>query len=131
MPRKKVLSMFGAARTYPRHDGHNPRTGEAVTVRESVALPSNPPPIPDVAVYGTVTFDAEDGLDSITLKSPHPRPSEATDAQLLLAANKVIAALGVEPMQALPKQPTKLKHKATQIVFECDAECFWFELSPT
>jgi len=130
MTRKKVLSMFAMARIYPRYEGRNPRTGEPVIVRESVALPSSPPPIPDVAVYGSVTFDDDDGLDTITLKSTYPRPAEATNTQLLLAASKVMAALGVEPVHALPKQPETWKHKSTQIVFECDDECFSFELSP-
>ena len=47
MSRKKVLSMFASARTYPRHEGHNPRTGEPVIVRESIALPS-PRPVPRI-----------------------------------------------------------------------------------
>lgn len=129
MSRKKVLSMFASARTYPRHEGHNPRTGEPVIVRESIALPS-PRPVPDLAVYGSVTFDDADRLDSITLKSEYPRPAEATDTVLLLAANKVIAALDAEPLPSLPMTPMTWQHKATQVVFERDDECFWFELSP-
>ena len=130
MSRKKVLAMFASARTYPRYEGHNPRTGEPVIVRESIALPSSPPPVPALAVYASVTFDAEKGLDSITLKSASPRPAEATDAVLLLAANKVRTALGLEPAAAMPTQPVTEKRKATRIVFECDDDCFWFELSP-
>jgi hypothetical protein len=131
MSRKKVLSMFASARTYPRYEGHDPRTGELVTVRESVALPSSPPPVPDLVVYGSVSFDDADRLDSITLKSPSPRPAEATDVILLLAANKVMTALGAEPLPSLPNQPKTWKRKATHAVFEYDEECFWFELSPT
>ena len=129
MSRKKVLSMFASARTYPRHEGHDPRSGQPIVVRESIALPSSPP-IPDLAVFGSVTFDGADGLDSITLKSPSPRPAAATDAAFLLAANKLMAALGIEPMVALPAHPQTWKRKATQITFECDDECFWFELVP-
>jgi hypothetical protein len=130
MSRKKLLSMFGSARTFPRYEGHNPRTGEPVIVRETVALPSHPPPVPALFVHALVRFDDADRLDAITLKSTHPRPTEATDAVLLLAANKVIAALGGEPFPALPNQAKTWKHKATHIVFELDDECFWFELSP-
>ena len=129
MSRKKVLSMFAAARAYPRYTGKNPRTGEPVIVRETIALPSSPPPVPDLVVFGSVTFDDADGLDSITLKSPYPRPTDATDAVLLLAANKVMTALGAERFAALPKQPKTWKRKTTQIVFELDDECFWFELT--
>lgn len=130
MSRKKVLSMFASARTYPRYEGKNPRTGEPVIVRESIALPSNPPPIPDLAVYGTVTFDDADQLDSITLKSTYPRPAEATDATLLRAANKVMTALGLDSLASLPAKRRTWKVKSTQIVVECDDECFWVELSP-
>lgn len=130
MSRKRVLAMFPSARTYRRYEGRNPRTGEPVIVRESVALPSVPPPVPDLVVHGLVMFDDEDRLDSITLKSPYPRPTEATDGVLLAAANKVMAALGAEPARSLPTQPKTWKHKATHVVFECDDECFWFELSP-
>ena len=129
MSRKKVLSMFGSARTFPRYEGHNPRTGEPVIVRESIALPSSPPPVPEILVHGSVTFDDADHLDSITLKSTYPRPAEATDAVLLCAANKVVTALGGEALPSLATQPKKWKHKTTQIVFEFDGECFWFELS--
>src|SRR5712664_2583573 len=69
MSRKKVLSMFASARTYPRFEGRHPRTGERVIVRESIALLSNPPPVPDLVVHASVTFDDADRLDSITLKS--------------------------------------------------------------
>jgi hypothetical protein len=131
MSRKKVLSMFASARSYPRYETHHPRTGELVIVRDSIALPSNPPPVPDLVVYGSVSFDDADRLDSITLKSPYPRPAEATDAVLLLAANKVITALGVEPLTSLSTEPRTWKRKATHVVFEYDDECFWFELSPT
>jgi hypothetical protein len=130
MSRKKVLAMFATARVFPRHEGKNPRTGKAVIVPESVALPSEPPPTHDVAVFGSVTFDAEDGLASIMLKSTYPRPADTTDAQLVLSANKVIAALGIEPIDALPKQPKQWKHKSTSIELDYDDECFWFELSP-
>lgn len=129
MSRKKVLSMFASARTFPAHEGHDPRTGETVTARESIFLPSSPPPVPGLFVYGSVTFDAEGGLDSITLKSAYPRPADATDAVMLLAANKVLAALGLEPLVALPAQPKTWHRKTTNIVFELDDECFWFELS--
>lgn len=130
MSRKKVLAMFGSARTFPRYEGHNPRTGEPVIVRESIALPSGPPPVPDVLVHGLVTFDDSDQLDSVTLKSPYPRPAGATDDVLLLAANKVATALGVEPLSALPGEPKTWKRKTTHVRFEWDEECFWFELSP-
>jgi hypothetical protein len=129
MSRKKVLSIFASARAYPRYEGHHPRTGEPVVVRESIALPSSPPPVPDLAVHGSVTFDDADRLDSITLKSTHPRPAEATDAVLLLAANKVMTALGLEALASLPTRPQTWKRKTTRIVFELDAECFWIELS--
>lgn len=129
MPKKKLLSMFADTRVFPRHEGKNPRTGKTVVVAESVALPSEPPPTHDVGVFGSVTFDADDGLASITLKSTTPRPADTTDAQLLLAANKVIAALGIEPVDALPAEPKKWKHKATSIVLDYDDECFWFELT--
>jgi hypothetical protein len=129
MPRKKVLSMFASARTYPRYEGLNPRTGEPVTVRESVALPSTPPPVPDLVVHASTTFDDADRLDSITLKSSSPRPAEATNPVLLLAANKVMTALGVEALPSLPERPKTWKRKATRIVFEFDDECFWIELS--
>ena len=129
MSRKKVLSMFASARTFPAHEGHDPRTGEHVTVRESIFLPSSPPPVPNLFVYGSVTFDAAGGLDSITLKSTYPRPAEATDAVLLLAANKVLAALGLEAFPALPTEPRTWHRKTTNIVFELDDDCFWFELS--
>jgi hypothetical protein len=128
--RKHVLAMFASARTYPRYEGHHPRTGEPVVVRESVALPSNPPPIPDLPVFATVTFDDDDALDAITLKSTSPRPAEATDERLVLAANKVLAALGLDAVTTLPKQPANWKRKGTHIVFECDDDCFWFELKP-
>ena len=130
MSRKKLLSMFASARTYPRYEGHNPRTGEPVIVRESIALPSTPPPVPDLAIHGSVTFDETDRLDSITLKSTYPRPADATDAVLLLAANKVMTALGADALPALPQQPVTWKRKATRVVVEYDEECFWFELSP-
>ncbi|HEY1557450.1 MAG TPA: hypothetical protein VGF94_21595 [Kofleriaceae bacterium] len=130
MSRKKVLSIFGSARAYPRYEGRNPHTGERVIVRESVALPSSTPPVPDLAVHGSVTFDGEDRLDSITLKSTSPRPAEATDPVLLAATNKVIAALGLEALSGMPPRPMTWKHKATHVVFERDDECFWFELSP-
>jgi hypothetical protein len=100
-----------------------------VIVRESIALPSNPPPVPEVFVYASVTFDEADLLDSITLVSAYPRPAEATDAILLLAANKVMTALGVEALPSLPMQPRTWKHKATHVTVEWDAECFSFELS--
>jgi hypothetical protein len=130
MPRKKLLSMFASSRVFPRYEGKNPRTGKPVIVPESVALPSEPPPTHDVAVFGSVTFDADEGLASIMLKSTYPRPADTTDAQLLVAANKVIAALGIEPIDTLPAEPRKWKHKSTSIELDYDDECFWFELSP-
>ena len=130
MPRKKILSTFASAKVYPKHEGRNPRTGEPLVVRESIALPSTPPPIPDLPVLASVTFDDADGLDSITLKSTYPRPATATDDVLLQAANKVMAALDAAALRALPKQPVSWTRKTTKVVFECDAECFWFELSP-
>ena len=130
MSRKKVLAIFASARTYPRYEGRNPRTGEPVIVRESIALPSAPAPVSNLLVYASVTFDEADGLDSITLKSTYPRPANASDAILLLAANKVMSALGAEPLSALPAQPMRWKRKTTQIVLELDDECFWFELAP-
>jgi hypothetical protein len=63
-------------------------------VPESVALPSLPPPIPDLPVYPFVTFGADEQLASILLTSPYPRPAAATDEVLLRAANKVLAASG-------------------------------------
>ena len=129
MPRKKLLSMFAASRTYPRYEGHNPRTGEPVIVRETIALPS-PAAAPDLTVHCSVAFDDADRLDSITLKSEYPRPAETTDEVLLLAANKVVAALDLTPLQSLPVKPKEWKRKATHVVFERDEECFWFELSP-
>ncbi len=130
MSRKKVLAMFASARTYPRHEARNPSTGEPVVVRESVALEATAPPVPEVAVHGSVAFDDKDGLDSITLKSTFPRPADATDDALLRAANKVLAALGLEPLPALPSQPKTWKRAATAVAFDRDDECFWFELSP-
>jgi hypothetical protein len=129
MSRKKVLAMFASARSYPRYEGHDPRTGEPVIVRESIALPSIPPPIPALGVFGSVTFDDNDQLDSITLKSTYPRPADATDAVLLLAANKVMSALGADALSALPAQPLSWKRKTTRAVVEFDDECFWFALS--
>ncbi len=131
MPRKKVLAMYTAARTFPRYEVHNPRTGEPVSVRESVALPSSPPPVHGVPVHATVTFDDADHLDSITLKSESPRPEDVTDAALLVAANKVAAALGIEPIAAVPDTRQTWTIKTTRVVLERDDECFWFELSPT
>lgn len=125
MPRKKVLAMFATASSYPRHEGKN-----HVIVPETVALPSTPPPIPELPVHATVTFDADDALDSITLKSSSPRPADVTDAHLLGAANKVLAALGLDALGALPTKPAAWKHKATAIAFERDDDCFWIELSP-
>ncbi len=130
MSRKKILSMFASAKVYPKHESRNPSTGEPVVVRESIALPSTPPPVPDLLVHAEVTFDEADGLDSITLKSTSPRPPEATDEVLLLAANKVMAALNATTLQALPKQPVSWSRKTTKVVFERDDECFWFELTP-
>lgn len=131
MSRKKVLAHFPAAKVYPRYEGRNPRTGEPVIVRESVALPSTPTPVPELAVFATVTFDADEQLDSVTLKSAYPRPAEATDQVLLLAANKVMAALDAAALTSLPKQAVSWTRKHTKVTFERDDECFWFELSPS
>lgn len=131
MPRKKVLAHFPSAKVYPKYEGRNPRTGEPVTVRESVALPSTPSPTPELAVFATVTFNEEDHLDSITVKSAYPRPAEATDQILLAAANKIMAALDAAALTALPKQAVSWKRKHTHVVFDLDSECFWFELTPT
>jgi hypothetical protein len=49
---------------------------------------------------------------------------------LLLAANKVMTALGADALPSLPLQPVKWKRKATRVVVEFDEECFWIELSP-
>lgn len=130
MSRKKLLAMFASARAYPRHEARNPTTGELVLVRESVGLPSTAPPVPEVPVYGSVSFNEDDGLDSITLKSISPRPAEATDDALLRAANKVLAALDLEALPALPPESKTWKRAATAVVFDRDDECFWFELSP-
>jgi len=52
---------------------------------------------------------------------------------LLLAANKVMSALGVDALSSLPvrAQPMTWKRRATRVVLELDSECFWFELAPT
>jgi len=129
MPRKKVIAMFPGGRVYKDSEGRNPTTGEVVRVREAVALPLGTV-VSEVAVFATVTFDEHDHVDSITLKSPYPRPEGATDQLLLVAANKVMAALGAEPLTALPKKPATWKHKSTQIELTCDDDGFSFELSP-
>jgi hypothetical protein len=130
MPKKKVLAMFAAAHVYPKHESRNARTGEPVIVRESIALPSTPP-VPELSVFASVTFDDHDKLASITLKSDYPRPATATDTVMLAAANKVMAALNGTALQTLPKEPVSWTRKTTHVVFERDDECFWFELSPT
>ncbi len=130
MSRKRVLAHFSSAKVYPTYEGRNPR-GEPVTIRESVALPSTPSPVPELAVFATVTFNDEDQLDSVTLKSAYPRPAEATDQILLAAANKIMAALDAAALTTLPKQAVSWKRKHTQVTFERDDECFWFELTPT
>jgi hypothetical protein len=81
-------------------------------------------------VYGSVAFDDADQLSSITLKSSYPREPEATDAVVLAAANRVMTALGIEALPALPASPTAWKQRTTHVTFEWDGECFWFELSP-
>lgn len=130
MSRKKVLSLFADARVYPKYEGRNPRTGEPVVVRESIALPSSPAPIPELGVFASVMFDDAGLLDSITLKSAYPRPTEVTEDLMLQAANKVMAALDAEPLTALPPKPMTWKRKHTRVVLECDDDGFWFELSP-
>ncbi|HEY5934446.1 MAG TPA: hypothetical protein VIU61_07425 [Kofleriaceae bacterium] len=127
-PRKKLVAMFTATRVFPRYEGRNPRTGAPVIVPESVALPTEPGA--GLHVHPSVTFDHDAGLATITLKSTYPRPPEATDEMLLAAANKVMAALDLDELTELPAEPKQWKHKGTQIVFERDDECFWFELSP-
>lgn len=122
MSRKKILSLFSGA----PNEGRDPKTGERV-----LALPSALPPIPELHVFASVTFDDEERLASITLKSDSPRPEGATDAVLLQAANKVMAALDAEPLKALPAKPMSWARKHTRVVVEYDDECFWFELSPT
>jgi hypothetical protein len=129
MSRKKLIAMFESTRVLPRHEARNPRTGEPVVVPESVALPSLPPPIPDLPVYPFVTFGADEQLASILLTSPYPRPAAATDEVLLRAANKVLAALGAEPVTSLPTRPMTWKRKTTTVEFACDDEGFRFELS--
>ena len=130
MPRKKVLAHFPLTKVYPSYEGRNPR-GEPVTVRESVALPSTPSPIPELAVFATVTFNDDDKLDSILLKSAYPRPAEATDQILLQAANKLMAALDAAALTSLPKQAVSWTRKHTHVKFEVDAEGFTFELTPS
>lgn len=115
MPRKKVLATYAEAKPYPN---------------KIVALPSEAPPIAGLHVYASVAFDDSDHLASITLKSESPRPADATDQLLLQAANKVMAALDIPALTALPAKPTSWKHKGTQITFERDDDCFWFELAP-
>ena len=108
MSRKKVLAMFAGARTYPR----------------TIALPASH------HIHGSVTLDDADRLDSITLTSTYPRPPELTDAALLDAANRVAAALDLEPLAALPTERKTWTRRATRIVFELDGDCFSFRLSP-
>jgi hypothetical protein len=115
MSRKKVLAHFAAAKSLST---------------KIVALPSEAPPIAGLHVYASVAFDDTDHVASITLKSESPRPADATDALLLQAANKVMAALDIPALAALPAKPTSWKHKGTQITFERDDDCFWFELAP-
>jgi hypothetical protein len=130
IPRKRVLAMFPSAQTYPRYEGKNPRTLEPVIVRETVGFAAGEASH-GVKMFGTVTFDEEHRLDSITLKSEFPRPEGITEDNLRVAANEVAAALGVDALASLPSKRSNWKIHRTRIELDRDDDCFWFELSPS
>ncbi|MBA2540552.1 MAG: hypothetical protein H0V17_13000 [Deltaproteobacteria bacterium] len=129
MSRKRVLAMFSTAQTYPRHESTNSVTREPVIVRECVMFAAGEA-TRGVKMFGSVTFDEEHRVDSITLKSEFPRPEGVTEDSLRVAANEVAAALGVEALPSLPAAARKWKVHKTLIELDRDDDCFWFELAP-
>ena len=120
MTRKKVLALCPSARAYRTTD----------ETRTSVGLAPPAKPVPELGVRGMATFDADDGLDSLTVESEVPRPDGSTDAHLLAAANRVAEALGVDALGALPAAPQSWTVRGTKITLERDPDGFRFELTP-